>query len=77
MISEVLENFFNPNEVATPLIYLNESSKHKVSVIMAMLSDAKVILLDDPCIGLNKDEKYQILSLIKNLTNERFVIFST
>jgi ABC-type multidrug transport system ATPase subunit len=46
---------------------------------MALLSDAKILLLEEPCIGLDKKNKKLILSLIKEICcrYQKQIIIST
>lgn len=46
---------------------------------MALASDASIIFLEEPCMGLDKDSKKKLLQLIKKVakSQERFVILST
>ena len=46
---------------------------------MAILSDANIVMIDQPCNGMDKDTKEKILELIKRVTYmyEKIMIIST
>jgi len=46
---------------------------------MALASDATIIFLEEPCVGLDKKSKKKLLKLIRDdaRSKERFVILST
>ena len=60
-ILEEYKSFFTESDLAKPIKELSFSSRKLTAVIMALLSDATIILLDNPCEGLDYDLKLKLL----------------
>ena len=56
---------------------LSRGYKHRVSMAGALVSNPKVIILDEPTVGLDPKQVTEIRALIKNLGKEHTVILSS
>lgn len=56
---------------------LSKGFKQRVGLAQAMLHDPKILILDEPTIGLDPNQIIEIRSLIKRLGQEKTVILST
>ena len=60
-----MTDLFCDEDLTTPVNKLCESSRKLAAVCMALASDANVIFLEEPCTGLDKNSKKELLNLIK------------
>jgi ABC-2 type transport system ATP-binding protein len=56
---------------------LSKGYKQRVGVAQALLGNPEVMILDEPTIGLDPKQIFEIRSLIKNLAGDHTVILST
>lgn len=49
----------------------------RIGIAQALLNDPKVLIFDEPTVGLDPEERLRFRNLITNLGNERIVIFSS
>jgi len=61
----------------TPIGALSKGFKQRVGLAAALLSEPKVLLLDEPTEGLDPNQRTEVRSLIKELAKERTIIMST
>ena len=52
------------NELAKSLPY---GQQRKLEIVRALATSPKLLLLDEPAAGMNPNEKYDLMNLIKNL----------
>ena len=48
---------------------LTSANQRRLMVAIAMATDPKVLLLDEPCAGMNHDEQMEVIQLIKKVSN--------
>jgi len=56
---------------------LSKGYKQRVGLAQALLNNPEVLVLDEPTIGLDPKQIFEVRSLIKNLAGEHTVILST
>lgn len=56
---------------------LSKGYKQRVGVAQALLNNPEVLVLDEPTIGLDPKQIFEVRSLIKNLAGDHTVILST
>jgi len=56
---------------------LSKGYRQRVSLAEAIMGDAKVLILDEPTVGLDPHQIRQVRNLIKELGGERTIILST
>lgn len=60
-----------------PVEALSGGMKRRVTIVRALLSDAKLLVLDEPFTGLDEKSKQQVLQYIKRNRNGRSVLLIT
>lgn len=56
---------------------LSGGMKRRVGLMQAMLTDPKVLIVDEPTTGLDPEERIRIRNLLVDFSKNRIVIFST
>jgi ABC-2 type transport system ATP-binding protein len=56
---------------------LSKGYKQRVGLAQALLNDPEVLILDEPTIGLDPKQIFEVRSLIKSLAGEHTVVLST
>lgn len=56
---------------------LSGGMKRRVSLAQAMLNDPNVLVIDEPTVGLDPEERIKIRNLIYSFSAERTIVFST
>jgi len=56
---------------------LSGGMKRRVGLMQAMLTDPKVLIVDEPTTGLDPEERIRIRNLLSDFSRDRIVLFST
>lgn len=56
---------------------LSGGMKRRAGIAQAMLNDPKILILDEPTVGLDPNERIRFRNLISELSEERLVLLST
>lgn len=56
---------------------LSGGMKRRAGIAQAMLNDPKILILDEPTVGLDPNERIRFRNLISELAEERLVLLST
>lgn len=76
-IGELIEMTGLEREQHKPIGALSKGYRQRVGLAQAMLHDPQVLILDEPTSGLDPNQLAEIRGLIKQLGQEKTVIFST
>lgn len=76
-IAEMVEITGLEREQHKPIGALSKGYRQRVGLAQAMLHDPEVLILDEPTSGLDPNQLAEIRALIKQLGQEKTVIFST
>ncbi|MCP4284792.1 MAG: ATP-binding cassette domain-containing protein, partial [Gammaproteobacteria bacterium] len=76
-INELLQ-VVNLTEVSKrPLGSYSGGMKQRVGIAQALLNDPKILIVDEPTVGLDPEERVRFRNLLSDLSGERIVILST
>ncbi|MBI5815212.1 MAG: ABC transporter ATP-binding protein [Nitrospinae bacterium] len=76
-VDEVMESVRIADRRRSLIKSLSKGYKQRVGLAQALLADPKILVLDEPTIGLDPKQIAEIRSLIKELAGKRTVILST
>ena len=76
-INEMIEMTGLGNEQNKKIAALSKGYRQRVGLSQAMLHNPEVLILDEPTSGLDPNQLIEIRSLIKQMGEEKTVIFST
>lgn len=60
-----------------PIQALSKGYRQRVGLAQALVHDPKVLILDEPTTGLDPNQILEIRQLIKNISSQKTVVFST
>ncbi len=60
-----------------PISKISGGMKQRVGIAQALLNNPKVLVVDEPTVGLDPEERIRFRNLLSDLAGDRIVIFST
>ncbi|XP_076441754.1 cholesterol transporter ABCA5-like [Babylonia areolata] len=76
-IGSILDTFHLDKDRGTMVWKLTGCQRRRLSLAMAFLVDTKVILLDEPTLGLEADERRHLLRLLHSKKEGRVIVFTS
>jgi ABC-2 type transport system ATP-binding protein len=76
-VSEMIHTVGLEREQNKKIGALSKGYRQRVGLAQALIHDPKVLILDEPTTGLDPNQIVEIRQVIKNLSKEKTVIFST
>jgi ABC-type multidrug transport system ATPase subunit len=76
-IGELLQVVNLVEAVKRPLGGYSGGMKQRVGIAQALLNDPKVLIVDEPTVGLDPEERVRFRNMLSDLSGERIVILST
>ncbi len=69
-------NYFNINDVRNKeLGMVSKGTKQKINIIQALISPSDILIIDEPLNGLDKESQKLFMNLLKNIKNNKLIIF--
>ena len=76
-IKEMIETFALENKTNTLSKKLSGGQKRKLSIAMALITNPKILILDEPTLGLDIKSRKALWNIISSLKNKTTVILTT
>jgi len=76
-IDELLQVVNLINAAKRPLGGYSGGMKQRVGIAQALLNDPQLLIVDEPTVGLDPEERVRFRNLLSDLSGERIVILST
>ena len=73
---EVLGKFEWREDLGIEAGLLNHAEQKKLETVLALASDPKLLLLDEPAAGLDEDEVSEVIDVIKNASVNRTILLT-
>ena len=76
-VSETVEKVNLQSVLDQPIETLSKGFKRRVGLAQAILHDPEVLVLDEPTDGLDPNQKHEVRTLIRAMSQEKAIILST
>ena len=76
-IDRVVELCFLGNVIHQSVDTLSKGFRHRTCLAQALIHDPEVLILDEPTDGLDPNQKHEVRSLIRQMGQDKAIIFST
>ncbi len=76
-VEKVIETCFLEGVAKQAIETLSKGYRHRTCLAQSLIHDPEILILDEPTDGLDPNQKQEVRKLIKNLGEEKAVLFST
>ena len=76
-IDEVVERTSIASVLHQPIETLSKGYKRRVGLAQALLHDPEVLILDEPTDGLDPNQKFEVRTLIREMSRDKAIVIST
>lgn len=76
-IMELLDILHLTEACKQPLGSFSGGMKQRIGIAQALLNDPAVLIVDEPTVGLDQEERMQFRNVLSSLSDERIIILST
>ena len=73
----ILERVNLQDQMHTKIKNLSGGMKRRIGVAQAIMSDPKVVIVDEPTVGLDPEERVHLRNLLSELSEDKIIILST
>ncbi len=70
-IKQELKIFSLEDKLDTSLRELNQGHRRRVEILRALINEPKILLLDEPTVGLDVKSRFEIISYVRELIKQR------
>lgn len=76
-ILELLELLNLHDDLKRPIGSFSGGMRQRIGIAQALLNDPQLLIIDEPTVGLDPEERMRFRSLLTDLSGERIILFST
>tara|TARA_B100001996_G_scaffold251493_1_gene195110 strand:- start:89 stop:1060 length:972 start_codon:yes stop_codon:yes gene_type:complete len=76
-VDTVINNVNIENIINQPIDTLSKGFKRRVGLAQSLIHDPEILIMDEPTDGLDPNQKYQVRTLIREMSKEKAIIIST